>query len=319
MIKVLGDLPVGNRDPTRNQFPQAVGPNHHALAQNFVVLDNFWDAGDVSGDGWNWDVQGHTNDDTVKGVLAGNTNFNLPFDWNGDPRDINVAPPNFSTAGPPSPSTVRVTTLIDPTGGSSIEPGSKDVTASQGADNDSDPNALGGYIWDTMLRAGKVVRHYAIYADQDYYADSTLPAPFFFPIDRTAFKDKVLQAVPERPALSGRTDPFFRGWDLNTPDQYRVDEWQREFNHYVANKNLPDFEILCLMMDHFGNFSSNVGTLDNPSSQFADNDYAIGRVVEAVSNSPYWRSTAIFIIEDDAQDVPDHVDAHRSIAYIISP
>ena len=92
----------------------------------------------------------------------------------------------------------------------------------------------------------------------------------------------------------------------------------REFDGYVKNGNLPNFEILCVMMDHFGNFSSNVAHLDNPWSQFASNDYAIGRLVETVSKSPYWKDTAIFIIEDDAQDGPDHVDAHRSIAYVLS-
>jgi DNA-binding beta-propeller fold protein YncE len=88
---------------------------------------------------------------------------------------------------------------------------------------------------------------------------------------------------------------------------------------YVKNGNLPAFEILCVMVDHFGNFSTNVAHLDNPWSQFASNDYAVGRLIETVSKSPYWRDTAIFIIEDDAQDGPDHVDAHRSIAYVISP
>jgi hypothetical protein len=72
------------------------------------------------------------------------------------------------------------------------------------------------------------------------------------------------------------------------------------------------------MMDHFGNFSTNVAHLDNPSSQFASNDHAIGRLVETVRKSPYWKDTAIFIIEDEAQGGPEHVDAHRSVAYVIS-
>src|ERR1035438_1951054 len=101
-------------------------PSHPTilLATQFALLDNYYDAGDVSGDGWNWDTQGHANDVTTKNVLVGygNADFNIPFDWNGNPRNIGIALPN-TTTGTPSPSTVRITTLFDPTGGSSIEPG----------------------------------------------------------------------------------------------------------------------------------------------------------------------------------------------------
>jgi YVTN family beta-propeller protein len=322
--QVLGDLSQGDGDPTRVQFPQPISPNHHLLATQFALLDNFYDAGDVSGDGWNWDTQGHTNDATVKNVLVGygNANFNIPFDWNGNPRNIGIALPN-TTTGTPSPSTVRITTLIDPTGGSSIEPGTKDITASQGAD-DLDPDALGGYIWDTVLRAGKTVRHYGLYADENYYVVPSAPtAPpsmqLYIPIVRDAFAEKVVQAVPVRPSLMGRTDLYYRGWDLNTPDQYRYEEWKREFDEYVKNGNLPNFEMVDFMEDHFGNFSTNAASLENPLAQMASNDYALGRLVEAVSKSPYWKDTAIFVVEDDAQNGPDHVDAHRSTVFIASP
>jgi YVTN family beta-propeller protein len=321
--QVLGDLSQGNGDPTRVQFPQPISPNHHLLATQFALLDNFYDAGDVSGDGWNWDTQGHANDATVKNVMVGygNANFNIPFDWNGNPRNIGIAVPD-TTSGTPSPSTVRITTLIDPTGGSSIEPGSKDITASQGAD-DLDPDALGGYIWDTVLRAGKTVRHYGLYADENYYVVPSAPtAPpsmqLYIPIVRDAFAKKVVQAVPGRPSLVGRTDLYYRGWDLNTPDQYRYEEWKREFDQYVKNGNLPNFEMVDFMEDHFGNFSTNAASLENPLAQMASNDYALGRLVEAVSKSPYWKDTAIFVVEDDAQNGPDHVDAHRSTVFIAS-
>jgi len=128
-----------------------------------------------------------------------------------------------------------------------------------------------------------------------------------------------VQAVPGRPSLKGRTDLYYRGWDLDTPDQYRFEEWNREFNEYVKNGNLPNFEIVDFMNDHFGNFGSNVAHLENPLAQMASNDYAVGRLVEAVSKSPYWKDTAIFVVEDDAQNGPDHVDAHRSTVFVISP
>jgi len=317
--QVLGDLPQGNGDPTRVQFPQPISPNHHLLATQFALLDNFYDAGDVSGDGWNWDTQGHANDATVKNVLVGygNANFNIPFDWNGNPRNIGIAVPD-QTSGTPSPSTVRITTLFDPTGNSSIEPGPKDITASEGAD-DLDPDALGGYIWDTVLRAGKTVRHYGLYADENYYVVPSAGYPLYLPIVRDAFAQKAVQAVPGRPSLRGRTDLYYRGWDLNTPDQYRYEEWKREFDGYVKNGNLPSFEMVDFMNDHFGNFSSNIAHLENPLAQMASNDYALGRLVEAVSHSPYWKDTAIFVVEDDAQNGPDHVDAHRSTVFIASP
>jgi len=317
--QILGDLKQGNGDPARVQFPRPISPNHHLLATRFALLDNFYDAGDVSGDGWNWDTQGHANDATVKNVLVGygNANYNIPFDWNGNPRNIGIALPD-TTNGTPSPSTVRITTLFDPTGGSSIEPGTKDITASQGAD-DLDPDALGGYIWDTVMRAGLTVRHYGLYADENYYVDPYAGAPFYIPIVRDAFAQRVVQAVPVRHSLLDKTDVYYRGWDLNTPDQYRFEEWNREFNEYVKNGNLPNFEMVDFMEDHFGNFSSNAANLENPLAQFASNDYAVGRLVEAVSNSPYWKDTAIFVVEDDAQNGPDHVDAHRSTVFIASP
>jgi YVTN family beta-propeller protein len=318
--QILGDLKQGNGDPKRVQFPQPISPNHHLLATRFALLDNYYDAGDVSGDGWNWDTQGHANDVTTKNVLVGygNADYNIPFDWNGNPRNIGIALPD-TTTGTPSPSTVRITTLFDPTGNSSIEPGSKDVTADEGAD-DLNPDALGGYIWDSVMRAGLTVRHYGLYADENYYVDPyALGPPFYIPIDRNAFADKVVQAVPVRKSLLDKTDLYYRGWDLNTPDQYRFDEWNREFSEYVKKGDLPSFEMVDFMEDHFGNFSSNAANLENPLAQFASNDYAVGRLVEAVSNSPYWSSTAIFVVEDDAQNGPDHVDAHRSTVFIASP
>ncbi len=312
--QVLGDLKQGNGDPSLTQFPRPVTPNNHALAERFALLDNFATAGDVSGDGWNWSFQGHANVYTNRtvGVDYGNANFKMPFDWNGSPRNIGLAVPDH--AAHETPDTVRITTLLDPSGKSAIEPGPKDITADEGADDD-DQGALGGYLWDSALRAGKSLRHYGVYSDENYY---TRGSPFYFPIVRDAARAGALQSVPLRPALIGHDDRYYRGWDLNTPDQYRFEEWQREFTQYVAAKNLPDLEIVLFMMDHFGDFKTNVAHLETPPLQMADNDLALGRLVEAVSHSPYWADTAIFVVEDDSQDGPDHVDAHRSVVHVIS-
>ncbi|MGR3717016.1 MAG: bifunctional YncE family protein/alkaline phosphatase family protein [Thermohalobaculum sp.] len=313
--QVLGDLPRGNGYAPYAAFPRAVTPNNHALAERFALLDNFMTAGDVSGDGWNWSLQGHANVYTANTVAVdyGNAAFKLPFDWNGLPRNIGVALPD-AAAGPRTAETVRITTLLDPTLRSAIQPGPKDVTADEGAD-DVSPEAQGGYIWDAALRAGLSVRHYGVYADENYYIAGS---PAYMAITRTPFRDRVVQAVPVRPALLGRTDPYFRGWDLNVPDEWRYEEWKREFDQFVAGGNMPAFEMVLLMMDHFGDFKTNVAGLDTPERQMASNDHALGLLVDAVSHSRYWADTAIFVLEDDSQDGPDHVDSHRSVVHVIS-
>jgi YVTN family beta-propeller protein len=314
--QVLGDIKTGNGDPSLCEFPQPVTPNHHALAERFALLDNFMSAGDVSGDGWNWMFAGHPNIYTSRTVPVGygNASDTLPFDWNGSPRNIGIALPD-TAAGPQNAATVRITTLLDPTGKSAIEPGPKDVVANEGTDHDN-PGSLGGYIWDAVLRAGKTLRHYGTYADENYYISGS---PVFLPIERKAGEKHALQAVPLRPALIGRTDPYYRGWDLNTPDEYRFEEWQREFAEYGRKGDLPDLEILEFNMDHFGNFATNVAGLNTPILQIASNDHALGELVQTVSRSRFWKDTAIFVVEDDAQDGPDHVDAHRTVAQVISP
>jgi DNA-binding beta-propeller fold protein YncE len=124
--------------------------------------------------------------------------------------------------------------------------------------------------------------------------------------------------VTTKPALVGRTDPYFRGWDLKTPDEYRYEEWKREFDGFVRNGNLPNLEVMTFMMDHTGEFKNNVANLETPMQDEASGDHAVGQLVDAVSHSPYWKDTAIFIVEDDAINGPDHVDAHRSPGYVIS-
>ncbi len=297
--QVLGDLKGADGDPRIVVFPYAVTPNHHELASQFVTLDNFYTSGDVSADGWNWSQQGRANEYTTRVVPISYAANGMPNDFNGQNRGINVA---MSDTGGRNPFDARLTTLLDPTGSSTILPGDKDVAAT-------------GYIWDSVLRAGKTVRHYGMYADMTYYQ---MGAPFYIPIVRNAYARRVRQAPPARSSLMRRTDPYYRGWDLNTPDRYRYEEWKREFDGYVKHGDLPAFESVELMMDHLGQFASNVGGLNTPYLEISDNDYALGLLVQAVSHSRYWKDTAIFVLEDDSQAGPDHVSPHRSIAYAIS-
>ena len=103
------------------------------------------------------------------------------------------------------------------------------------------------------------------------------------------------------------------------PDYYREAEWAREFEGYVKNGKLPSIEFVRFMHDHLGNFTKAIDGVNTPDTEVADNDYAVGKLIQAVAHSPYADSTLIFVVEDDAQDGPDHVDAHRSEAFIVGP
>ena len=320
--QVLGDLPIGNGDPALTLFPQPITPNHHQLALGFVTLDNFYDSGESSGVGWNWSTYGRDTDFTEKSqsVNYGNSNGNgLTYDYEGTNRNINVALPQ--TAPNPSQFNQRLTELLDPSGKSFILPGTRDVNAPEG-DSDLDHEAVGGYLWDAVLRAGKTVRNYGFLIDLGNYGtnqtDPTQPDPsnpLYIPISPTPFASNIPQSSVTKVSLQDRTDIYFRGYDNKTPDIYRYNEWYREF----AQNGLPDLTLLRIMHDHFGNFNNALLGLNTPSLQIADQDYALGSLVQTISQSPQWKDTAIVVVEDDSQNGPDHVDAHRSLAYIISP
>jgi DNA-binding beta-propeller fold protein YncE len=132
------------------------------------------------------------------------------------------------------------------------------------------------------------------------------------------YASKTQVAFATKAALQTVTDPYFRSFDTAFPDFYRVNEWLREFRQFEADGKLPNLELLRVMEDHTGSFNDpGKFGVNTPELQTADNDYAVGRVVEAVSKSARYKdNTLIFIVEDDAQDGPDHVDAHRSIAFV---
>jgi YVTN family beta-propeller protein len=154
----------------------------------------------------------------------------------------------------------------------------------------------GGYVWDSALAAGISLRNYGEFTTE------------------LAMKPHPL-IVSHMPGLSGVTDPRFPGFDLSFSDEDREAEWAREFAGYVRGHDLPELEIVRLPNDHTSGTSPGKLT---PSAFNAQNDLAVGRLVETVSHSPYWRDTAIFIVEDDAQNGPDHVDAQRMTAYVAS-
>jgi YVTN family beta-propeller protein len=313
--QVLGDLAGANGDPALNTFPERIGPNHHAFARDFVTFDNFYVPAESSGVGWNWSVQGHTNEYTERSqaVLYGNAEFKgLTYDYQGIVRNVDLALPQ---TGGSSIFDERLTGVLDPTGASSILPGTRDPAATAG-DGDEAPGALGGYLWDDAIRHGLSVRDYGEHVDLDQYDPDSKP---YVEVSRTPYASHILQAAPAKTALATRTDRYYRGFDQNVPDQFRIDEWEREFTGYVAHGNLPALEVMTVPHDHFGNFKTALDGLGTPELQFADNDYALGRIVRAVSHSRYWKDTTIFIDEDDSQSGPDHVSTRRSPAFVIGP
>lgn len=301
--QVLGDLEVGNGDPSLTLFPEPISPNHHALARQFVTLDNFYDSGEVSGDGWNWSTAARTTDFTEKTVPVNYGGRGLTYDWEGTNRNINVGLATLEERQAANPLTPDDPDLL---------PGTADVAA---------PDAPGGeagtgYLWDAALRKGLTVRNYGFFGDLSRYAPSH---PAFIPVVRNPFERGQVQFFPTKPSLQTISDPYFRGYDQKNADFWLFKEWEREFDAYVQHGHLPNLQLVRLPHDHFGSFAAAIDGVNTPDTQMADNDYAVGLLVEKVANSPYKDNTLIFIIEDDAQNGGDHVDAHRSIAYIVGP
>jgi DNA-binding beta-propeller fold protein YncE len=309
--QVLGDLEVGDGDPSIAEFPEPITPNHHSLARRFVTLDNFFDSGEVSGVGWNWSVAARTTDYTEKTVPPNYAGRGFTYDWEGTNRNVNVSVT-------PLEKRVEAQPMLAPDkehpADPNLLPGAADVAAPDAASGE----AGAGYIWDEALRAGVTLRNYGFYCDLARY-DNPRANPGYLRISKTPFADHLPQAVPTKKALADKTDLYFRSFDQNNADFFLFREWEREFDQFVAGNNLPNLTLLRLAHDHFGDFGSALYGLNTPAMQIADNDYAVGQVAEKLANSPYRDDTLIFVIEDDAQDGPDHVDAHRSIAYVIGP
>ena len=153
-----------------------------------------------------------------------------------------------------------------------------------------------GYLWDNCARNNVSYRTYGEFVQNPTEAGDS--------------------AEGLLPSLVGHTAPFYRGWDLDYSDVKRIEIWEKEFAEYERNGNLPQFMVIKLPNDHTEGTSANALT---PRAFVAQNDLALGMLVDRISHSPYWKESAIFVIEDDAQNGPDHVDAHRTIGFMISP
>jgi YVTN family beta-propeller protein len=301
--QVLGDLEKGNGDPSLTLFPEAITPNHHDLARYFVTLDNFYDSGEVSGVGWNWSTAARTTDLVERTIPLNYAARGMTYDVEGLNRNINVGLDSSHD---------RNTEKLDDA--EDQLPGHADVAAPDGPEDESGA----GYLWDAALRSSLTVRNYGFFIDLSHYSiipGADPPIPLLH--DPAASGTRVAAATKAN--LQQLTDPYFRGFDQRFPDYWRFKEWEREFDGYVTRNDLPSLELVRLPHDHLGLFDEAVDGVNTVETEIADNDYAVGLLVEKVAHSKYAKDTLIFIIEDDAQNGPDHVDAHRSIAFIAGP
>jgi DNA-binding beta-propeller fold protein YncE len=302
--QILGDIPGSNGDPSITQFGQPITPNFHAVATQFANLDDFYCSGEVSMDGWQWSVGARTTDINDKTTAINYAGRGLSYDSEGDSRDINMA---FATS-----SERKLHDPINPTD-PDLLPGPRNEVELDGPDGEEGA----GYIWNAALRGGKSVRNYGFFLDLTLYFAP--PSVGGIPPLRDPHAVGTTVATPTTRDLLPLTGPYFRGFDNNLPDFYRFKEWAREFDGYVETGTLPDFETVRLMNDHMGAFSTAIDGVNTPELQQADNDYAVGLLIDKVAHSRYASDTLIFVLEDDSQDGPDHVDAHRSTAYVVGP
>ena len=244
--QVFGDMPEGNGEPSICLFPEDVTPNHHALAREFVLLDNFYVESEVSADGHEWTMGAYASDFVER---------TWPLGYRGDKRVPYAGEGGFAIAKP-----------------------------------------AGGYLWDRAKAKGLTYRSYGEWVTNGKTADDP--------------------GTTAEPALKDHFDPKFRSFDMDYPDQKRADRFLVELAEFEAKGEMPRLIVLRLPNDHTAGASPGRPTV---RAFVADNDLALGRVVEGLSKSKFWPGLAIFVVEDDAQNGSDHVDAHRTVALAISP
>ena len=306
--QILGDLGEGHGDRKLTMYGAALTPNFHAIAKNFVDLDNYYDPSLSSMDGWQFSTAGRVQDLNKKVNAVNYGKGGGSYDSEGLSRDVNVGLATAAQRLAALP-LYGAEAVHDP----DLLPGTANEVAPDGPAGQQGT----GFIWDAALRAKLSVRNYGFLIDLVPY---NAPASFGgLPVLRNPFSTRTVVATPANASLVGRTDPYFRGFDNNLPDFYRYQEWAREFDSYVRNGKLPAFEMVRFMHDHTGNFGTAIDGVNTPELQQADNDYAVGLLVDKIAHSPYAGNTLVFVTEDDSQDGPDHIDTHRSTAYIVGP
>jgi DNA-binding beta-propeller fold protein YncE len=309
--QILGDLKqngraVGNGDASLAMYGEAVTPNEHKLALQFGVLDNFYDSGEVSGDGHVWSTAGIGTDYLEKTWQQNYRGGQRTYDFEG------VVAEGY-------PLLQKIPDVNEPSS---------------------------GYLWGNMARHGKTYYHFGEYiastfCDVHSSAGSwegpvlegrscenpsikpgeAIPEEWGGGVNKWPWAIPLLaKNIPTKPELVGHFAPESPDFNLRVPDQIRAEIMLKHLKGWIAdraagNDTMPNFIVMRLGNDHTAGTTAGGPT---PKSLVADNDLAVGRMVDAVSHSPYWDDTAFFILEDDAQNGADHVDAHRSVALVVS-
>ncbi|MCB9878495.1 MAG: bifunctional YncE family protein/alkaline phosphatase family protein [Planctomycetes bacterium] len=268
--QVLGDMSEGNGDPALCIFGEQITPNQHALAREFVLLDNTYCAGILSADGHQWSTAAFATD-------------YLERSFAGWPRSY-------------------------PDG--------------MGEDED---DALSyspvGFLWDHAIRAGVTLRNFGEFCGpkvrwRDANARGTPGFSACYDAWQGSRDDVVFESQAMVPPLEPYTDTGYVGWNMSVPDQFRADRVIRWLARCEQDGVFPQLTFICLPQDHTSGTSRNCPT---PRACVADNDLAVGRIVEALGKSRFWASTAVFVIEDDPQAGWDHVSGYRTTCYVASP
>ncbi len=309
--QVFGDLNAGDRDSSLTMYGWSITPNEHKLAEQFGILDNFYDSGEVSGDGHVWSTAAITSDYTEKTWQQSYRGEERTYDYEGMVANGNPLQEKISDVDEPA----------------------------------------SGYLWTNLAKHGQTYYHFGEYVATKFCSEAVTPKKPANPLQGTPEPTPqvcarnsirkgepipanyggglsqypwriplIARDIPTKPELVGHFDPQFQDFELSVPDQFRVSEFLTHFNSWVSDRehgkeSMPAFVMLRLPDDHTAGTTPG---MPRPEASVADNDLAVGRAVDAVSHSPFWNDTAFFILEDDAQDGADHVDAHRSLMLVVS-
>jgi YVTN family beta-propeller protein len=233
--QVLGDMPEGNGDPSLVLFGEKISPNHHAIAREFVLLDNFYVNGEVSADGHNWTMGAYATDYLEK-------------NW----------PTSYGERGGSYP------------GEGAIEIANNKV-----------------FLWDHCQKKGLTYRTYGEFVGDDHQ--------------------------PTIQVLKGHSCTYYTPWVQSVRDTIRFRQWRQDFDSLLSINAIPQLNTIRFINDHTEGLSLRKPT---PFAHVADNDLALGMFMDHLSHSPIWKESVVIVVEDDAQNGPDHVDAHRSVALI---